>query len=300
MNHPSPRASARKNFAVISGEPAALGVDVHKRSYHVAMWSVERDVCLGSWVQPAEPQLLLRKLSALPLTIKHVVYEAGPTGFGLIRVLLEAGLPAQVISPGHTPTAPNEPKSDRRDARKLAKLAAKGQLHEIYIPTRQEELARTTKRHRDQCRKDHTCSQLRIKSFLLYHGLEEPAALKNWSKTGVAQLLQMCEQSSEPELAQTLKMMIQTYEQTRKMLADADTRIRHLAKRTNYKDAVAAIASIPGIGPRSAVQFLTEFGDPSRFDNRIEVARYLGLAPEVRSAASHAPTPASTGPANES
>lgn len=283
MKHPSPRALARKNFEMVAGEAITVGCDVHKRSYHVALWSIERQVCLGSWVQPAEPELLVRKVRALPALVQQVVYEAGPTGFSLVRILRQAGFTADVISPGHTPTVPNAPKSDRRDARQLARLASKKDLREIYVPEPAEEVARTTKRHRDQCRKDHSRSQLRIKSFLLYHGLEEPEALKNWANAGIDQLLAMCEEMTEPQLAQTLKMMIQSYQQTKKMLADADTRIRHLAKTSTYKDTVAAITSIPGVGPRSAVQFLTEFGDVHRFDNRIEVARYLGLAPEVRS-----------------
>lgn len=283
MKHPSPRAQARKIFAVTAGEKVAVGIDVHKRSYHVALWSTERDLCVGSWVQPAENRLVIQKLTALPATLVHIVYEAGPTGFSLVRAMREAGLPADVISPAHMPKVANDPKSDRRDARQLAKLAAHRQLRTIYIPTRSEELARTIKRHRDQCRKDHTCTQLRIKSLLLYHNLDEPEGLKNWSNTGIAQLLEMAEQMPEPQLGLTLKMMIKSHQHTKQMLADADTRLRHLAKTTSYKDAVDAIASIPGVGPRSAVQFLTEFGDVHRFDNRVEVARYLGLAPEVRS-----------------
>lgn len=283
MKHPAPGAQARKSFTVTPGERLAVGIDVHKRSYHVALWSLERHRCIGSWVQPAENPLLVRKLTELPAAFSSIVYEAGPTGFSLVRALRGAGLPADVISPAHMPKVANEPKSDRRDARHLARLAAKDELRQIYVPTRAEELARTTKRHRDQCRKDHTCSQLRIKSFLLYHNLAEPAALKNWANAGIVQLIKMCDQMPEPQLALTLKLMIKHYEHTKRMLADADTRIRHLAKTVTYKDAVASVASIPGVGPRSAVQFLTEFGDLHRFSNRIEVARYLALAPEVRS-----------------
>jgi len=50
-----------------------------------------------------------------------VVYEAGPTGFGLYRHLIAAGIECEVVAPGLVPTRPGDRvKTDKRDARRLA------------------------------------------------------------------------------------------------------------------------------------------------------------------------------------
>src|SRR3954465_15332382 len=75
------------------GETVHVGVDVHKATYHVAVFSDTRGV-LATWVQPARPELLLERLEPIRGRIAGVVYEAGPTGFSLARRLHAGGLPA--------------------------------------------------------------------------------------------------------------------------------------------------------------------------------------------------------------
>ena len=82
-----------------------VGVDVHKRSYHVSLWNEEHGL-LDSWVQKPSATLLLTKLRPYQLNVVRIVYEAGPTGFGLVRTLRNAGYEAQVIAPSKMLAAP--------------------------------------------------------------------------------------------------------------------------------------------------------------------------------------------------
>src|SRR3954452_17704982 len=170
------------------GEAIHVGVDVHKATYHVAVLSAERGV-LATWVQPARPQLLLERIATITGQIAGVVYEAGPTGFGLARHLRAAGLPSQVIATSKV-LAPvgQDAKCDRLDCRRLALLASKGLLHPVRIPTEQEEADRQVLRLREQLVRKTRSVQSRIKSFLLQHGIAEPAGLGHWSKASVAVL----------------------------------------------------------------------------------------------------------------
>src|SRR3954452_21559954 len=77
------------------GEAAHVDVDVHKATYHVAVLSDRR----GLLAQPARPEALAERLRPIRAQVACVAHEAGPTGFGLARHLLAAGLPAQVIAP---------------------------------------------------------------------------------------------------------------------------------------------------------------------------------------------------------
>src|SRR3954467_11972782 len=93
------------------GEVIHVGVDVHKATYHVAILSDRRGL-LATWVQPARPELLAERLTPLREAIAQVVYEAGPTGFALVRRLRADGFRAEVIAPSKTPAAPGpEPKT---------------------------------------------------------------------------------------------------------------------------------------------------------------------------------------------
>ena len=116
-----------------------VGLDVHKRSYHVSLWCEEHGL-LDSWVQPAVPSVLLSKLLPFKKNVSRIVYEAGPTGFSLVRALRAAGFVADVIAPSKMLAMPGrETKTDRIDSKKLAMYAAKDLLTSINVPTEEQE-----------------------------------------------------------------------------------------------------------------------------------------------------------------
>ena len=63
-----------------------VGVDVHKCSYHVAVWYNGRIGCVYS--MSSDNNRLLQDLQQIRSSLKNIVYEAGPTGYGLARLLL--------------------------------------------------------------------------------------------------------------------------------------------------------------------------------------------------------------------
>ena len=58
-----------------------------------------------------------------------------------------------------------------------------------------------------------------------------------------------------------------------------DRSIEGLAKTERYADLVAELTELKGIGTLTAMVFLTETGDLTRFSNRRQVGSYLGLTP---------------------
>ena len=81
------------------------------------------------------PAAAIEWLQSLPGEVR-AVYEAGPTGFGLARAgRAEAGIEVMVCSPGAIPRQPGDRvKTDARDALKLARLHAAGQLRPVVVP----------------------------------------------------------------------------------------------------------------------------------------------------------------------
>jgi transposase len=100
-----------------------VGLDVHKSSIRMAAvrdGELVREATLGY-----DHEQLLREVRVWPGV--RVCQDAGPTGFGLHRALLAAGVDSVIIAPGLVPSRPGDRvKTDKRDARRLAGLHAAG------------------------------------------------------------------------------------------------------------------------------------------------------------------------------
>ena len=113
-----------------------IGLDVHKDSIAVAAAEAGRTPArlVGSIAHDIGKlrKLLLRYGDASQV---QVVYEAGPTGYGLQRTLAESGYRCEVIAPSLIPRrAGDRVKTDRRDCLRLAELARAGELRAVWIP----------------------------------------------------------------------------------------------------------------------------------------------------------------------
>ncbi len=110
----------------------AVGLDVHARSIRLA--AVRADELLEERTLLYDEEAVERVLRRWPGV--RCCYEAGPSGFGLQRFLVERGIECQVVAPGLVPRRPGDRvKTDSRDARRLARLFAGGLLALIYVPS---------------------------------------------------------------------------------------------------------------------------------------------------------------------
>src|SRR5689334_11323434 len=145
-------------------------LDVHARS----ITAVSVDVITGELsrrrfgtgaVEPA-----IEWLVGLPGPVR-CCYEAGPTGFGLYRAAVAAGIGCQVIAPSKTPRPSGDRnKSDRRDAELLVRQLMAGGLTPIVVPAPTFEAARDLARSREQVRVDLMRCRHRLSKLLLRHG----------------------------------------------------------------------------------------------------------------------------------
>lgn len=272
-------AQKRRGVKVVrleSGERIYVGVDVHKRSYHVAIWSDRRGP-LAYWVQPAKADVLVEKLLPYRARLVRLVYEAGPTGYGLVRALRAARIKADVIAPGSVPRpAVAGNKSDRVDCRKLAEDAPK--LKAICVPDEEEEADRQVVRLRwrmvEKCRE----VKQQIKGFLLQHGLAEPQGLDNWAKRAVAELRAV---SLRAELRFALDVFLDEMEHAQRQVKRVTEKLKELEGTERHRADVAVLESAPGVGLITAMTFKTELVSPERFEDSREVSAIQGLAPRV-------------------
>jgi len=131
------------------GDLFSIGLDVHKRSYHIALRRADNQTI--TWVSPANSECVADQIEDLGIKVDCIAYEAGPTGFGLARFLDRAGHKVIVAAPSRIPRPTTSgAKTDRLDCIKLAEYAAKGMLKSIAVLSEELEAERSLARRRHQ------------------------------------------------------------------------------------------------------------------------------------------------------
>ena len=254
-----------------------VGLDVHKRSISVAIWiNGQVEITFNT---PADYPRLIGRLKLLKKALKMVVYEAGPTGYGLARSLRKVDLPVQVISPSNTPRpSKRRSKTDRLDCCQLAEFAAKDLLHSVTIPSEQEEADRQLVRLRDQLVRKRRRVRQQIKSFLLQYSICEPEGLVRWTKAAVSDLQVLRLNSA---LRFTLNMYLEELEELSIRIKRTEMELQALAEKPRHQQAMEILRSHPGVGPVTAWAYRLEIYQPKRFRKATEISSFLGLAPRI-------------------
>src|SRR6266540_4012665 len=229
-----------------------VGLDVHARSIRLA--AVRADELLEERTLPYDEEAVERVLSRWPGA--RCCYEAGPTGFGLYRHLVEHGIDCAVVAPGLVPQRPGDRvKTDQRDARKLARLLAGGLLEPIHVPSPQLEAARDLIRAREDARLDRMRDRHRLSKFCLRHGRRLPTS--SWT---VVRRKWLSEQRFEFVAQQ---QSFDTY--------------------VHAVDLVDRLRCLRGIDTLTALALVAEIGDFARFKTAEEFMAFVGLVPSERS-----------------
>ena len=253
-----------------------LGLDVHKDTIAVAILR-PGDLPLDQRVIANTPEAL-RKLVARcgdPASLL-ACYEAGPTGYDTHRLLTSLGVRCDVIAPALTPRRVGlRVKTDRLDARNLARLHRAGELTAIRIPTPAEEALRDLVRTREDLKADCRIAQQRIRSFLLRQGRRYPAARSGWTERFDRWL--RSQRFTEPAAQTTFLHLLAAYSVRRAQLDSIDAEIISAAKMPELADPVALLRCFRGIDTLSAVTLVTETGDFRRFPSAACFMAFTGL-----------------------
>lgn len=268
-----------------------VGCDLHYRSMLVA-FSVDRGT-------PKEASFSNEALGRLKLVERlHeeaakgkatrivVAYEASGLGFGLCDFLRDNGIECHVLSPSRLPKTSkrSKQKTDSKDARMLLEqlrgfLLAGNPLPVVWTPPQRLRDDRELVRARIDAADDTTRIKFQILSMLKRYGISKPAwYTQKWSGRFVKWLRETAAKL-DGVVAPVLESLIDRYELYQGEVNKFDRALKELSKAERYRKACEELRKLPGVGLLTAMTFLTEIGDATRFKNRREIAAYLGLCP---------------------
>ena len=258
-----------------------LGIDDHKSSMHVTVLDSEDLVFRTSL--PAEEKHIEALLERLPGCTVRATYEAGPTGYRLLRWLRERGCEAFITPPSMVPTANDgRVKTDKRSSYDLAVALRAGMLKQVYDLNDEDYADRELVRTREQLVEHRGDIQRQIKSKLLYHRVEVPDGIStNWSKAFVQWLEEP--NTGQSNLDTSLKALVAVWKQLTEAVNEITNEVRKQSKTEKYAERVKLLDSIRGVGVLTAMIVLTEIQDFDRFVSEKEFAAYLGLVPRENS-----------------
>ena len=258
-----------------------VGIDIHKRSWKI---HTSTDLFNGtSLTMPADPIKLKNWVDKLyPGHKVNCAYEAGCCGYSAHRMFRAFGWRSIVFNPAdlsRTGKAQYQ-KTDKIDAQLICRELKDGRLHGITVPDPEREQLRSLFRARNNLVKDLRRTKSRIKSQLLFMGIEIPEEYdnSNWSKA-------FLEWISSQEFAydtakESLQSLLRQYQFVDEQLRDASNRLRAWCRKHQKRD-YNLLRSIPGIGGITACGILSELGDLRRFGNFRQLSAYVGLIPGV-------------------
>lgn len=211
----------------------------------------------------------------------HLVYEAGPTGYGLQRALAARGYVCEVIAPAQMPRRPGERvKTDGRDGVQLAECSRAGQLRAVWIPEPADEAIRDLARAREDAVNSRTQARHQLKGFLLRHGVRYGGRTA-WSQAYYRWLgsLSFEEQAAQTAFTEYWLAVQAVDERVRRLTGALESSI----SGWRFEPVVRALQALRGIQIVSAVGLVAEIGDLRRFDHPRKLMGYLGLVPSEHS-----------------
>ena len=260
-----------------------IGIDDHADKLTVAQLVGSQRDPARTWEVPTTDtglRQLVRWLKSLEGQVR-CVYEAGPCGYELYRLLTSKGLDCAVAAPSLTPHKPGDRvKTNRRDARKLAELHRGGLLTTITVPDQRRESIRDLLRARDDARKTLTSARHRLGKFLLRHGFRYRDG-KAWTARHWSWIRSIT--MPEPYQQLVLAEYLFTLQQRQAELARVDLLVADAAKEPDYATHVAYLRTLRGVDTLSAMTFLAEFGDLRRFPSAPPFMAAVGLVPSESS-----------------
>jgi len=255
----------------------AIGLDVHRDFCEVA-------ICEAGAVRSAgrietSPELLERFAASLG-SDDRVALEVTGAAWEIARILEPHVRRVVVVSPDDTGIRQARAKTDRLDARTLARLLWVGDLDAVWMPDERCRVLRRRLARREQLVRARTRAKNEIHAVLMRRLAGKPPMSDLFGVKG-RQWRRALELPIEE--AETLESALRHVEFLDAEIAAVE---RLIAREALHSADARRLMTVPGVNVICAATFLAAIGDIRRFGSARRLVAYLGLDPRVRQSGS--------------
>ena len=250
-----------------------IGLDVSLASTSVCALGTNGRIVNEAKV-PSDPGSLVAHLRELPGKIAAVGLEAGPQSQWLHKGLSEAGFETVLMETKRVKSALKSApvKTDRRDAEGIAQLLRMGWFQPVHCKSVASQEKRALLTSRSALVEGLTRLELSARGILRNFGLKLGRVSKGRWEERVRELT-----SDNAMLADAVAPILRLRRQMRNELAMMTKKVRSLAQ----SDATCRqLMTMPGVGPVTAMTFVTAVDDPARFRRARDIGAWAGLTPK--------------------
>ena len=249
-----------------------VGLDVSLKETSICV--VDNDgkvLCEGTVT--SEPVAIAAFIKTKAADAKRIGLETGPTSTWLWHELRALGLPVICIDARHAKVALSMQinKSDRNDAMGLARIMQCGWYKEVQVKSVACHESRAVLNSRALLVKIKRDLENQIRGLLKNLGLVIGKAGGTFFRQRAEELL-----GGEGLLWESVRPLLEVREKVRREIIALYRKLLELAR--SDEDGRRSM-TVPGIGPITALAFLTAIDDPSRFQRSRSVGAYIGLTP---------------------
>ena len=274
--------TAYKRRSQMNNTTVYVGMDVHKESFTLCAYTLEKEKGSYSRRTPADYKEVLKYLEFLRTvygndTIFVCGYEAGCLGYTLYHQLTDHHVDCVILAPTTMleQRGKKRIKTDKRDAEIIGKCLAQHNYSPVHVPTASDEEVKEFLRMRD----DHKLALKKVKQQILAFCLRHNYRYDGNSHWTAAHINWLKSLTPEALYKEILDEYLLTYTTLSDKLERLDKRIEELAAKDEYKEAVRKLCCFIGVKTHTALSVIVEVGDFKRFTSAEKFASYIGLVP---------------------
>ena len=185
-----------------------------------------------------------------------------------------------MVSPGDTGITQARAKTDRLDARTLARLLWLGELDSVWVPDELTRMLRRRLARREQLMRARTRTKNEVHAILMRQLVGRPPFADLFGVKGRAWLRQL---ELPIEECETVEACMRHIEFLDAEIAEVE---RLIARYALSCSEARRLMSVPCVNVICAATFLAAIGDIRRFTTSRQLVGYLGLDPKVRQSGS--------------